>query len=159
MTVSVCSLILEENQAVAADGAYHVVRFPFGTGESYDEHGMHQMLQPDGHQIENWRTDDRSSLIWPSADGWGVITAMIQWEAGNYTELRDQVVRDPLGLTGTPNDSTATDHRAPSPGMQCFTKHHELFVHPDVPLAIRVGHNAGGSRALVHAQFKLAIHT
>ncbi|MDJ1138017.1 hypothetical protein [Streptomyces iconiensis] len=159
MSVFVCSLILSERQVFPADGGYHVVRFPFGGGESYDEHGMHQVLQPDGHRVENWRTDGRASLIWPSADGWGAVTAMIQWEAGGYTELRDQFVRDPLGLTDRPNDTTATDHRTPSPGMQCFTKHHELFVHPHVPLAVRVGQNAGRSRALVHAQFKLAIHT
>lgn len=159
MTVSVCSLIVNEHQVVPDDGAYHVVRFPFGTAESSDEHRMHQVLQPDGHQIKNWRTDDRAGLIWPSASGWGALTAMVQWEAGGYTELRDQFVRDPLGLTGDPADTTATDHRPPSRGMQCFTKHHELFVHPDTPLAIRVGHNDSRSRRMVHAQLKLAIHT
>ncbi|MGP3990109.1 hypothetical protein [Streptomyces sp. 3N207] len=159
MAIPVCSLIVNEHQRIAGDGAYHVVRFPFGGGESYDAEGMHQVQQPDGYEVTDWRTDDRSGLIWPSVGGWGVITAMIQWEAGNYSELRDQLVRDPLGLTDNPVDTTATDHRRPSPGMQAFTKHHELFVHPDMPLAIRVSHNDSRSRDLVHAQFKLAIHT
>lgn len=159
MPIPVCSLILNERQRVAAGATYHVVRFPFGGGESYDAEGMHQVQQPDGEEVTDWRTDDRAGLIWPSADGWGALTAMIQWEAGDYSELRDQVVRDPLSLTGDPMNTTATDHRRPSPGLQCFTKHHEMFVHPDVPLALRVAHNDSRARNLVHAQFKLAIHT
>lgn len=158
MPIPVCSLILNEQQSVA-EGTYHVVRFPFGGGESYDAEGMHQVRQPDGYEVTDWRRDDRSGLIWPSVDGWGSLTAMIFWEAGSYSELRDQFVRDPLGLTDDPMDTTATDHRPPSPGMQCFTKHHELFVHPDVPLALRVAHQGRGTRRLAHAQFKLAIHT
>ncbi|GAA2284852.1 hypothetical protein GCM10010145_56030 [Streptomyces ruber] len=158
MSVHVCSLILDEPQVIP-QGGYQVVRFPFGAGESYDAHGMHQVAQPDGYQVTNWRTDDRAGLIWPAADGWGSLTAMIQWEAGDYTELRDQFVRDPLGLTGDPVNTTATDHRPPSPGMQCFTKHHEIFVHPGVPLAVRVSHNDSAPRRLLLAEFKLAIHS
>lgn len=157
MSVLVCSLITAGPQTIPA-GGYHVVRFPFGTGESYDAHGMHQMVQPDGYQISDWQQDDRSGLIWPSVDGWGSLTAVVQWESGGYTELRDQFVRDPLGLTDDPVNTTGTDHRVPSPGMQCFTKHHEFFVHPSVPLALRVSHNHAGPRQLVLAQFKLAIH-
>lgn len=159
MPLQVCSLIVDEARAVPADRAYHVVRFPFGGDESSDEHGMHQARQPDGVEVGDWRDDDRAGLIWPATDGWGVLTAMIQWERGDYTELRDQYVRDPLGLTADPANTTATDHRAPSPGMQCFTKHHELFVHAGVPLALRVRHNARSPRDLVLAEFKLAIHT
>lgn len=158
MPIPVCSLITTERQTVPS-GGYHPVHFPFGSGESYDECGMHQMVQPDSYHITDWRADPRASLIWPACEGWGVLTAMIQWEPGNYSELRDQYVRDPLGFTDDPVNTTATDHRPPSPGMQCFTKHHELFVHPDVPLALRVSHNASGPLDLVHAQFKLAIHT
>ncbi|GEB49491.1 MULTISPECIES: hypothetical protein [Streptomyces] len=158
MPIPVCSLILNERRELDP-GEYHVVRFPFGGGESYDAEGMHQVAQPDGYEVGDWRADDRSGLIWPSADGWGILTAMIQWEAGSYGELRDQFVRDPLGLTDNPDDTTATDHRPPSKGMQCFTKTHSLFVHPGVPLALRVSHDAGGRCALVHAQFKLSIHT
>ncbi|WP_019548638.1 hypothetical protein [Streptomyces sulphureus] len=159
MTLPVCSLIRSAPQLVPSDGQYHVVRFPFGAAESYDGQAMHQQSQPDGVRVDAWDFDDRSGLIWPAADGWGVLTAMIHWEAGGYRELRDQLVRDPLGFTDNPVDTTATSHRPPSPGMQCFTSHHELFVHPEVPLALRVAHDAPGPVNLVHAQFKLAIHT
>ena len=159
MTVYVCSLIVNEPQSIPADGGYHIIRFPVDpTVESYDAHGMHEALQPDGYQITNWATDDRSGLIWPSSEGWGVLTANIHWKPGAYTELRDRFVRDPLGLS-TGYDSTATDHRAPSPGMQCFTKQHQMFVHPGTPIALLVGHSDSVSREIVHAQFKLAIHT
>jgi hypothetical protein len=156
MAVQVCSLIVSESQRIPGDGAYHIVHFPYGDAESYDVHGMHQTRQPDGGVSAY--PDDRSGLIWPSADGWGSLTAVIQWEPGDYSELRDQYVRDPLGLAGGA-DTTGTDHRAPSPGMQCFTKHHEIFVHPGTSLALRVAHLGSGTLRLVHAQFKLAIHT
>jgi hypothetical protein len=156
VAVRICSLIVNAPQVIPP-GGYHVVRFPFGAAESYDELGMHQVVQPDGYVIGNWRTDVRAGLIWPSAGGWGVLTAMIHWEAGGYSELRDRFVRDPLGLSTGP-DSTATDHRPPSPGMQCFTKHHEIFVHPRTPLALMVSHNNSSPARLVLAEFKLAIH-
>ena len=157
MAVRICSLIVTEPQVIPP-GGYRVVRFPFGTAESYDALGMHQVVQPDGYTIRDWRTDNRAGLIWPSADGWGSLTAMIQWEAGGYSELRDRFVRDPLGLS-TGADSTATDHRPRSPGVQCFTKHHEIFVHPGTPLALMVSHNNSASTRLVLAEFKLAIHS
>ncbi|MFJ4702792.1 hypothetical protein ACIP5N_32030 [Streptomyces sp. NPDC088768] len=154
--VQVCSLIVAEPQTIPNDGAYHVVRFPF-TSESYDRYEMHEAVQPDGYQVVDWRGDDRSGLIWPSVDGWGELHAVIQWESGDYTELRDQYCRDPLGLS-TGVDTTATDHRPPSPGMQCFTKGHGMFVHPPTPVSLRVSHNASTSRQLVFAEFKLAIY-
>ena len=157
MAVHVCSLIRSRTQSIPADGKYHVLRFPFGDAESYDEEGMHQVQQPDGHEVVDWDSDARSGLIWPSADGWGALTAMIQWADGAYTELRDRFVRDPLDLAGGA-DSTATDHRPRSVGMQCFTKHHEIFVHPGTPLGLLVSHNGASARQIVHAQFKLAIH-
>ncbi|MFE0875344.1 hypothetical protein ACFW4X_10750 [Streptomyces smyrnaeus] len=158
MPIPVCSLITKERQIIEPR-TYTVVHFPFGRGESWDEEGMHNMSQPDGYRIADWRADPRAGLIWPSVDGWGHLTAMIQWEPGNYSELRDQYVRDPLGLTVNPNDTTATEHRPRSVGMQCFVKHHEMFVHPEVPIALRVYHNDDEPRALVLAEFKLAIHT
>ncbi|WP_413102210.1 hypothetical protein [Streptomyces sp. Inha503] len=154
MAVQVCSLITDTPQLIPV-GGYHVVRFPYGSAESYDAHGMHQVVQPDGSEVTDWRTDDRAGLIWPSADGWGSLTAMIQWAPGDYTELRDRFVRDPLGEP----DSTATDHRPPSPGMQCFTKHHEIFVYHDVPLSVMVAHTSDQACELVFAEFKLAIHS
>jgi hypothetical protein len=155
--VRVCSLKRDTPQLVRPD-SYTVVRFPFGSREPYDPHGMHQARQPDGHVITSWDADERSGLIWPSASGWGQLYAMIQWEAGSYTELRDQYVRDPLGLTSTPNDTTATDHRAPTPGGQYFTKSHGIFVNPETPLALRVRHNDAVARRLLLAEFKLVIH-
>lgn len=156
MSVRIVSLITAVPQTVPS-GGYHIVRFPY-TGESYDGCGMHEALHPDGYQVTDWQADDRSGLIWPAVDGWGSLTAVIQWEAGGYNELRDQYVRDPLGLTGDPVNTTATEHRPPSPGMQCWHKSHEMFVHPGVPLALRVSHNDSVSRRIVLAEFKLAIH-
>ncbi|PRY00715.1 hypothetical protein [Allonocardiopsis opalescens] len=157
MAVHVCSLILNEPQSVPGDGEYHIVRFPFGGGESYDAHGMHQAAQPDGHRIADWRADDRAGLIWPAVGGWGSLTAMAYWADGSYTEVRDRFVRDPLGLS-TGYDSTATEDRAASPGGQYAHKSHEMFVRPGTPIGFLVRHNAAGALDLTHAQFKLAIH-
>ncbi|NUP35931.1 MAG: hypothetical protein HOY76_02640 [Streptomyces sp.] len=144
--VRVCSLILNEPQTVPP-GGYFIVRFPYA-GESYDAWGMHEPVGGD------WKTDSRSGLIYPAMNGWGTLTANIHWEDGNYSELRDRFVRDPIGEAP---DSTATDHRSPSPGMQCFTKQHQLVVHPDVPLAFLASHNDSAPRRITHAQFKLSI--
>lgn len=157
MSVLVCSLYVNEgdNGQLIQPGGYQLVRFPYGAGESYDAHGMHQAEQPDG--VRSAYPDGRSGLIWPAADGWGDLIANIHWDGGAYTQLRDRFVRDPLGLAGGA-DSTGTDHRPPSPGMQCFTKVHAIFVHPDTPLGLKVSHNDHSPRRLLHAQFKLAIH-
>ncbi|HEY9370448.1 hypothetical protein [Streptomyces sp.] len=155
MTVRVCSLKTDTPQVIPADGKYHVVRFPFV--ESYDAHHMHDPAQPDGRQVKGWQRDDRAGLIWPAADGWGSLSAMIYWEDGGYTELRDRFVRDPLGLS-TGADSTATEHRPRSPGQQFFHKSHELFVHPGTPIALLVAHNDSRARRITLAELKLAIH-
>lgn len=156
MTVLVCSLKTDVPQLIEP-GGYRLVRFPYGGAESYDPQDMHPAEQPDGHVVTDWASDDRSSLIYPAVDGWGTLSAMIQWEAGRYTELRDQFVRDPLRFTDDPVNTTATDHRPPSPGMQCFAKEWSIFVHPGVPLALRVAHNDSQPRRLVLAEFKLVI--
>ncbi|MEY7976545.1 hypothetical protein [Streptomyces sp. enrichment culture] len=156
--VQVCSLKRDTPQTVPANSPYTVIRFPFGTAESYDVFTMHQVNQPDGYTVTSWDTDARSGLIWPSTAGWGDLYAMIQWEAGGYDELRDQFVRDPLGLTPTPNDTTATEHRPPSIGMQCWTKQWGVFVDPAVPLALRATHDDSVARKIVLAEFKLVIH-
>lgn len=158
MPVRVCSLITNAPQPVPGDGAYHLLRFPFGAAESYDAHGMHPAEQPDGYVVGDWAADDRSGLIWPHEDGWGSLTAMIHWEGGGYTEIRDQFARDPLNLAGG-IDTTCTQDRPPTPGGQFLAKHHELFVHAGTPLGLGVRHNDATARAVVHAQFKLAIHT
>lgn len=154
--VRVVSLKVDIPQSIPADGGYHIVRFPYSS-EPYDPWGMHQQLDPLGYEVQDWQREDQSGLIWPTCDGWGVLTANLHWESGGYSELRDRFVRDPLDLA-TGYDSTATDHRPPSPGMQCFTKQHQMFVHPGVPIAVLVAHNDSQARRLVLAEFKLAIH-
>ncbi|MFZ4160416.1 hypothetical protein ACOZDE_18595 [Streptomyces griseoincarnatus] len=156
--VQVCSLKVDTPQLIPPGTTYRIVRFPFGAGESTDRFEMHQTVQPDGYVVTDYATDDRSGLIWPSRPGWGHLYAMIQWEAGGYTELRDQYVRDPLGLTPSPNDTTATEHRTPTPGGQYFVKNHGIFVNPGTPLALRVTHNDAAPRLLTLAEFKLVIH-
>lgn len=151
--VRVVSLKVDTPQSIASDGGYHIVRFPY-PDQSYDAWSMHTPEQPDGHTVSSWSKDDRSGLIWPSVAGWGVLTSLIYWEAGDYAELRDRYVRDPLG----DYDSTATEHRPPSPGIQCWHKSHEMFVSPDVPLALLVAQDAGVSRKVTLAEFKLVIH-
>lgn len=157
MTVLVCSLKTEVPQLIPPRD-FTIARFPFGTREPYDEHRMHQMAQPDGHTVTDWDSDDRSGLIWPTADGWGVLSAAIRWEPGAYTQVQDRIVRDPLNLS-TGWDATATDERPPSPGGQRFTKLWQLFVHPGTPLALEVYHDDTTPRRLLFAEFKLAIHT
>ena len=156
--VYVCSLKRDVPQLIQPGTTYQVVRFPFGSGESYDRWEMHQMVQPDGHVVTDWDSADRSGLIWPSHAGWGHLYAMIHWEAGDYTETRDQYVRDPLGLTSNPEDTTATDHRTPGPGAQLVTKSHGIFVTPGMPLALRVTHDDAVPRLMTLAELKLVIH-
>ncbi|MFJ4980325.1 hypothetical protein ACIP6X_34235 [Streptomyces coeruleorubidus] len=160
--VQVCSLKVDTPQLIAPGTTYKIVRFPFGAAEPTDRFGMHQAAQPDGYVVSDWARDDRSGLIWPSKAGWGHLHAMIQWEAasgtGGYTELRDQYVRDPLSLTPNPNDTTATEHRTPTPGGQYYVKNHGLFVDPGTPVALRVTHNDANPRLLTLAEFKLVIH-
>lgn len=151
--VRVVSLKVDSPQTIPADGGYHIVRFPY-VGESHDPWGMHEPVQPDGGTVTAWTTDDRAGLIWPSVAGWGTLTSLIYWEPGDYDELRDRYVRDPLGVY----DSTATEHRPPSPGIQCWHKSHEMFVRPDVPIALLVAQDASTARKLTLAEFKLAIH-
>lgn len=152
----VCSLKTETPQLIPADGGYHIVRFPYGTAESSDEHGMHQSAQPDGYQITDWAKDDRSGLVWPTLDGWASLNAMVFWDSGNYTEIRDRFVRDPLGLAGEP-DSTCTEDHPTTPGGQYRAKHWELFAHPGTPLALLVRHNASAPVNITLAELKLSI--
>jgi len=155
--VYVCSLIVNEPQSIPADRAYHVVRFPFGSAESYDDHGMHQTAQPDGHTVTDWRRDDRSGLIWPAVDGWGELHALMYWGDGDYSEVRDRFVRDPLSLS-TGYDSTCTEDHPPTPGGQYRAKSWGIFVHPGTPIGLLVTHTAPDPVDLTFAEFKLVIH-
>ncbi|UQA98183.1 hypothetical protein [Streptomyces halobius] len=75
---------------------------------------------------------------------------------GDYTELRDST--SGTRLTSSPNDTTATEHRAPTPGGQFYAKSHGIYVNPDTPLALRVAHNDCAPRNVVLAEFNLCIH-
>jgi hypothetical protein len=154
MAVRVCSLILSETQEVPPGDLYHVVRFPFGA-ENSDTHHMHDAEQPDG--VSTTFSHDRAGLIWPSADGWGELTALMYWGPGRYSEVRSRFVRDPLDLAGGA-DSTCTEDSAATPGAQFRAKSYAIFVHVGTPLALMVRHNGQLPVPLTHAQFKLAIH-
>jgi hypothetical protein len=155
MTVRVCSLIVSESQIVPAGDQYHLVRFPFGAAESSDEHHMHEAQQPDG--VSTTFLDDRAGLIWPSADGWGELKALMYWAPDGYREVRSRFVRDPLNLAGGA-DSTCTEDSPATPGAQFRAKAYAIFVHVGTPLALMVRHDGPSPVALTHAQFKLAIH-
>lgn len=150
----VCSLKVEQAQTVPV-GDYYLVRFPF-TGQPYDPHRMHASQQPDG--VLASYPDPRSGLIWPARTGWGWLTAMVFWESGNATEYRAQFARDPLNLT-TGIDTTGTTDQAPTPGGQYKHYDHQIFVHPQVPLGLRVRHSAKSPLRITLAEFKLAIET
>ena len=157
MAVHVCSLKFDANRdggalSVPAGDGYHLVPFPYGAAESYDADNMHAQIR--NGTDHPFPSDQGSALIWPAHDAWGRLYGLIQWETASgdaASELRDQFVRDPLG---TP-DTTCTEHRAATPGMQCFAKSWAIFVSPSVPLGMKVAHNAAGSLKIVLAEFKL----
>jgi hypothetical protein len=156
MALHVCSLKFDADRdggprSVAPGESYHLVPFPYGSAENYDADNMHaEKRGGTSHPFP----DQASALIWPAHKAWGRLYAMIQWEAasgGVASEFRDQFARDPLGKV----DTTCTEHRRASPGMQCFAKSWAIFVDPEVPLGLRVAHNASGSLHVVLAEFKL----
>ncbi|MEU7577474.1 hypothetical protein AB0B50_07715 [Streptomyces sp. NPDC041068] len=167
MSVAICSLLWDAarhgKQTIKYDrDGYHLVRFPYGTGqESYDSWRMHDPAKGDTSPSEF--PDARSGLIWPSHEGWGVLSAMVFWAPdGDPTEYRSRFVRDPLGLT-TGYDSTATTDSAPTRGGQYRSYVWQMFVHPGTPVGLKVSARGVGdvklATPLIHAQFKLAIHT
>jgi len=157
MSLYICSLKVEKSQTIPVGPDYHLIRFPYdATGESSDPHGMHSPLQPDG--VTSTYPDARSGLIWPALSGWGSLTAMVFWEAGNATEYRARFVRDPLSLAGVP-DPTATTDDAPTPGGQFKHYCHQIFVSAGTPLGLMVRHSASGPLDVTLAEFKLAIET
>ncbi|MDX6361113.1 MAG: hypothetical protein QOC85_116, partial [Streptomyces sp.] len=78
------------------EDGYHLVRFPYeDSEESYDPWGMHDPAK--GGAKASKFPDERSGLIWPSHDGWGVLSAMVFWAAdARALEYRARFVRDPL---------------------------------------------------------------
>lgn len=152
----VCSLIYHSSQhgaqSIPADGDYHLVKFPYGGEETEDADNMHAEVR-DGVS-HPYPSDKESGLIWPAHEAHAELKALIYWKAGGATEYRDRFVRDPLDLS-TGYDSTCTDHRAPTPGMQCYSKSWAIRVQPGTPIGLMVSHNSSSSIALDHAQFKL----
>ncbi|CBG74265.1 MULTISPECIES: hypothetical protein [Streptomyces] len=168
MSVVVCSLKWEKahagRQRITYDSdGYHLVRFPYErTGESYDPWKMHDPAN--GGAAASAFPDPRSGLIWPSHDGWGVLSAMVFWDADpKAVEYRARFVRDPLNLTQERYDSTGTTDSVSTRGGQYRTFLWQMFVHQGMPLGLKV--TARGPRdtrratALILAEFKLAIHT
>ncbi|QEV17250.1 hypothetical protein [Streptomyces alboniger] len=167
MSVAICSLKWDAAQhgpqAIRYDSdGYHLVRFPYGAeAESYDPWRMHDPAK--GGTAPAQFPHDRSGLIWPSHDGWGVLSALVFWQPDSRpAEYRFRFVRDPLGLT-TGYDSTATTDSAPTRGSQFRSYVWQMFVHPDTPVGLKVTARGVGdvrlATPLTHAQFKLAIHT
>ncbi|MET7360199.1 hypothetical protein ABZS76_17355 [Streptomyces sp. NPDC005562] len=172
MSVVICSLLWDAarhgRQAVKYDSdGYHLVRFPYGAGdESYDPWHMHDPSQGAAAQATTTPSkfpDARSGLIWPSHEGWGLLSAMVFWEPdAKATEFRARYVRDPLDLS-TGYDSTATTDSTPTRGGQYRTYLWQMFVHPGTPLGLKISARGVGDvkrpTPLMHAQFKLSIHT
>ncbi|MPY61171.1 hypothetical protein [Streptomyces spongiae] len=168
MSVVVSSLKWDAAQSGAQkitydkDG-YHLVRFPFdGKGESYDPWKMHDPAH--GGTKPSAYPDQRSGLIWPSHDGWGVVSAMVFWEADpRAIEYRARFVRDPLNSTKDGYDSTATNDSTITRGGQFRTYLWQMFVHKGTPLGLKVSarglKDARIKTAITLAEFKLAIHT
>ena len=154
MADHVCSLKVDNPQTIPAGPDYTLLRFPYGgTGESFDSDGMHNAAQPDG--VTSAYPDPRSGLIWPAHDAWANLYALVQWDDGNYTEVRDRFTRDPLGLASAP-DPTCTEDHPPTPGGQYLAKSWAIFVHPGVPIGLMVRHNASAPVKVLLAEFKLA---
>lgn len=163
MSLAVVSLIWDAKSSGKQrisydDDGYHLVRFPYGE-ESYDPWKMHD--PGNGGDDGSRFPDARSALIYPSHEGWGILSAMVHWkEDDDPHEYRARFVRDPLG---DGYDSTATTDAAATGGGQYKTYMWQFFVYPDTPLALKVSARGKGDRKiatpLMHAQFKLAIHT
>ncbi len=67
-------------------------------------------------------------------------------------------VGDPLALTPYGPNPTCTQDRPPTPGGQYIAKTWGIFVHPSIPLAVAVRHNASRPVKLLFAEFKLSYH-
>lgn len=169
MPVAVCSLKWDRDasgtkpQRVVYDAdGYHLVRFPYdGAGESTDPWRMHDPAH--GGDEPSAFPDARSGLIWPSHDGWGVLSALVFWEsASRPSEYRVRFVRDPLGQAAG-YDSTGTTDSARTGGRQFRSHMWQFFVKKGTPLGLKItARGAGDARIAVPltlAEFKLAIQT
>ncbi|MGH3312339.1 MAG: hypothetical protein ACRDP3_17430 [Streptomyces sp.] len=165
MSLAVVSLIWDAQHSESGaqrvtydDDGYHLVRFPY-EGESSDPWRMHDPANGGGHPATF--PDPRSGLIYPSHEGWGLVSAMVHWEKdAEPHEYRARFVRDPLG---DGYDSTATTDAAVTGGGQYKAYMWQFFVHPGTPIGLKISARGTGdtkiATALTHAQLKLAIHT
>ena len=151
MRLVVCSLITGGSQTIPVSGDYTAIRFPFNA-ESYDPDGLHNPLQPDTGQTVTV-SDPRASLIWPQHTAWATLNALIYWDSGSYTEIRDRFVRDPLNLT-TGYDSTCTEDHAATIGGQYIAKNWNVWVHPLTPIGLLVRHNSSSPQTVSLAELK-----
>ncbi|MFP3990254.1 hypothetical protein U9R90_22845 [Streptomyces sp. E11-3] len=167
MAVAVCSLLWDATrfgpQKITYDSdGYHLVRFPYEeSAESYDPWQMHAPAH--GGDTLSRFPDPRSGLIWPSHEGWGVLSALMFWRPDSRPhEYRWRFVRDPLSLS-TGYDSTATTDSTETGGGQYRSYVWQIFVRPGTPLGLKISARGRGdtkiAAPLMHAQFKLAIHT
>lgn len=93
-------------------------------------------------------------LIYPASGGLACLELNVIWDDSYPAEeFRDVFSRDPLGV----DDRTGYDHRAPTKGVNCFTKTHWIIVDPLVPLGVYVSQDSGYPLNVTHAQFKLTI--
>lgn len=158
MTLYACSLGFKppagQEQVIPSGGGYTLLRFPYTAAqENTDPWDMHSTRQPDGRIVTY--ADPEAGLVRPTVPGWGCLELNVIWLDGEYTELHDVFVRDPLG---TP-DQTAYDHRSRTAGENCFTKTHWLSVRPSAPLGVWVSHNGPADARVRMAQLKLTIFT
>lgn len=158
MSVQFCSLGFKpaaetDWQTIPPGPGYTLLRFPYGAQENEDAWDMHSRAH--GKKLVTY-ADPESGLIVPASVGLGVLELNIIWADGDYTELHDTFVRDPLGQKPDP---TAYNHRPRTAGENCFVGLHYLLVRPSTPLGVQVAHNSPTPARVRMAQFKLAIHT
>lgn len=148
----VCSLMTSAPQAIPPN-TYTILKFPFDN-ESADAPSLHDPKQPDTG-LTTTASNPRSGLIWPAHVGWAHLNGLIYWQGGDYTEVRDRFVRDPLELT-TGYDSTCTEDHAKTPGGQYLAKNWDMFVHPLTSVGLLVQHNGSRSVKVDFAEFKMS---
>lgn len=155
MSLYVCSLANNQPRSIPPN-QWVTVRYPYTTPpESYDPWEMHRPSQPSG--TTSVYPDKYSALIRPAADGWGTVEGHVEFEAGDYREIRTMFSRDPYGTGEDADDRTNDEHHAVTPGMQFFTTVHRMFLHPNVPIAFMVYVLGPSAVDLVYTQFKLDV--
>lgn len=149
-----CSLKFDTTQDQwIMPGDYQIVRFPFEPIESSDIYDLHPKVQPDTSGSITLASQ-RAGLIWPKHEQWATLWGLLYWADGDYTEVRDRFVRDPLNLSSG-FDSTCTEDHASTPGGQYIAKSWAAKVYPGTPWALMVRHNSPDPVKLDFAEFKM----